>query len=65
MDSITQFGILTLTTILAGALAFGMAWAFLQGAFRLMQPAGARRVRSVRPELVHGTRAVARQFARS
>jgi hypothetical protein len=39
-----------------------MAWMFLRGAFRLMQPAGARQVRAVRPALAHGTRAVARQL---
>jgi hypothetical protein len=49
MDAMAEFAVLTLTTIFAGALAFGMAWAFLQGAFRLMPPAG--------------TRASARQFA--
>jgi hypothetical protein len=66
MDLMAQFAVLTLTTIFAGALAFGMAWAFLQGAFRLMQPAGRSaegRPRAVRLELVHGTRASAPQFA--
>jgi hypothetical protein len=65
MDLMAQFAVLTLTTIFAGALAFGMAWAFLQGAFRLMQPAGrsAGRPSAVRLELVHGTRGSAPQFA--
>jgi hypothetical protein len=65
MDAMAQFAVFTLTTIFAGALAFGMAWAFLQGAFRLMQPAGhsAGRPRAVSLELVQGTRASARQFA--
>jgi hypothetical protein len=60
-----QFAVLTLTTIFAGALAVGMAWAFLQGAFRLMQPAArsAEGPHAVRLELVHATRASARQFA--
>ena len=62
MDAMAQLAVLTGATILAGGLAFAMAWAFLQGAFRLMQPAGARQVRVVRAGLVHGTRAVARQF---
>jgi hypothetical protein len=65
MDAMAEFAVLTLTTIFAGALAFGMAWAFLQGAFRFMQPAG--RSAEGRPraplELVNGTRASARQFA--
>jgi len=66
MDLMAQFAVLTLTTIFAGALAFAMAWAFLQGAFRLMQPAGRSaegRPSAVRLELVHGTRASAPQFA--
>ena len=62
MDAMAQLAVLTVATVLAGGLAFGMAWAFLQGAFRLMQPAGARQVRVVRPELVHGARVVVRQF---
>jgi hypothetical protein len=66
MDAMAQFAVLTLATIFAGALAFGMAWAFLQGTFRLMQPAGRSAVgrpSAARLELVHGTRASARQFA--
>ena len=66
MDAMAQFAVLTLTTIFAGALAFGMAWAFLEGAFRLMQPAGRLaegRPRAAGLKLVHGTRASARQFA--
>ena len=64
MDAMAQFAVLTLTTIFAGVLAFGMAWAFLRGAFHLMQPAAEDRPRVVRSELVHGTRGRARQFAR-
>jgi hypothetical protein len=71
MSSITQFAVLTLTTIFAGTLAFAMVWAFLRGAFHLMQPAalrnsrtsGRRLSRQFHPELVPGTRAAARQFA--
>ena len=66
MDLMAQFAVLTLTTIFAGALAVAMAWAFLQGAFRLMQPAlrsAEGRPSAVRLELVHGTRASAPQFA--
>jgi hypothetical protein len=72
MDAMGQFAVLTLTTIFAGILAFGMAWAFLRGAFHLMQPAAVRNTRSSAPrvsqqfhsDLVPGTRAAARQFAR-
>ena len=68
MDAMAQFAVLTAATVLAGALAFGMAWAFLQGAFHLMTPAAVRDSRTRAPqqfraELVPGTRAVARQFA--
>jgi hypothetical protein len=63
MSSWAQFGILTLVTVFAGAAAFLMAWAFLCGVFRLVQPAVARPARPVGSYLVHGTRAMARQFA--
>jgi hypothetical protein len=71
MDAMAQFAVLILTTIFAGILAFGMAWAFLRGAFHLMAPAAVRDSRTstargrqqFRGELVPGTRAVARQFA--
>jgi hypothetical protein len=64
MEAMAQVGILAAATVLAAGAAFGMAWAFLQGAFRLMRPAAARPVRS-RLELVQGTRAAARAFGRS
>ena len=64
MESMAQLGILTAATILAAGAAFGMAWAFLRGAFRLMRPATARPARP-RLELVQGTRAAARAFGRS
>jgi hypothetical protein len=64
MDAMAQVGILAAATVLAGGVAFAMAWAFLQGAFRLMQPAGARPAR-LRLELAQGTRAAARAFGRS
>jgi hypothetical protein len=62
MDAISQFAVLALTTIFAGAAALAMAWAFLRGAFHLMQPATADRSRSAHSELVQGTRASAQQF---
>jgi hypothetical protein len=63
MEAMAQVGILAAATVLAAGAAFGMAWAFLHGAFRLMQPAA----RPARPrlELVQGTRAAARAFGRS
>jgi hypothetical protein len=75
MEAMAQMGILAAATVLAAGAAFGMAWACLRGAFRLMQPAGVgTQVQktnlgqaSGRPrlELVQGTRAAARAFGRS
>ena len=70
MDSITQLAVLTVATVIAVASAFAMAWVFLHGAFRLMQPAAIRtsasvrgeQARSVGAELVRGSRAAARHF---
>jgi hypothetical protein len=64
MEAMAQLAVLAAATAVAAGVAFGMAWAFLQGAFRLMQPAGTRHVRP-RLELVQGTRAAARAFGRS
>jgi len=64
MDAMAQLGILAVATVAATGAAFAMAWAFLHGAFRLMQPATARPQRP-RLELVQGTRAAARAFGRS
>jgi hypothetical protein len=71
MDVMAQFAVLTLTTIFAGLLAFGMAWAFLLAAFHLMRPAavGSSRTSASRvskefdSDLAPGARAAARQFA--
>ena len=63
MESVTQFAILSLTTTLAGAVAFAMVWAFLRGAFHLMQPASVSRRHEIGSGLVQGTRASARQQA--
>lgn len=70
MDSITQLAVLAAVAIVAAGSAFAMAWAFLHGAFRLMQPAAVRAVgasqgtqaRSAGVELVRGSRAAARHF---
>jgi hypothetical protein len=51
MSSITQLAILTLTTIFAGTLAFVMVWAFLRGAFHLMQPAAVHNSRTSAPRM--------------
>lgn len=64
MEAMAQVGILAAATVVATGAAFLMAWALLQGAFRLMQPAGARPVRA-RLELVQGTRAAARACGRN
>ena len=63
MEAMAQVGILAAATVLAAGAALGMAWAFLRGAFRLMQPAAVRPARP-RLELVQGTRAAARAFGR-
>jgi len=75
MEAMAQVAILAAATVLAAGMAFAMAWAFLRGAFRLMQPAGASPtlVRAGAPghtprprlELVEGTRATARAFEKS
>jgi hypothetical protein len=75
MDAMAEAGILAVATVLAAGAAFGMAWVFLEGAFRLMQPAGVRTQaraanlghpsRRPRLELVPGTRAAARAFGKS
>ena len=71
MEAMAEVGILVAATVLAAGAAFGMAWAFLQGAFRLMQPAGVTRAKAnlgrterAGLELVQGTRAAARAFGR-
>ena len=61
MEPLIQVTVLAAATVLAGGAAIALNWVLLQSAFRLMQPA-ARRARVVRPELVEGTRAVARGF---
>jgi len=74
MDAMAEVGILTAATILAAAAAFGMAWALLRGAFRLMEPAGTLAWvqkpnlghPSARPrlQLAQGTRAAARVWTK-
>jgi hypothetical protein len=71
MDSITQFAVLTVATLIAAATAFAMAWVFLRGAFRLMRRATVRPSASasstqaspVGLELVRGSRAAVQHFA--
>jgi hypothetical protein len=64
MEPITQFAILAVATVVAAGAASALAWAFLLGAFRLMQPAAVRPTRPVRLLFVQGTRAAARAFGR-
>ena len=52
-----QFVTLAITTMFAAAAAAGLHWLFLKAAFRMMQPATARRVAAraeVRSELARG-----------
>ena len=73
MDTMVQLAVLTVATVIAAAAAIALTWLFLQTTFHLMQPAAAsrpaartaRRIVPARSELVHGTRAAARQFAGS
>lgn len=62
MEPLIQLTVLTAATVLAAGSAIALNWILLRSAFRLMQPATAERVRPVRSELAHGTRAAARQF---
>jgi hypothetical protein len=61
MEPLIQVTVLAAATVLAAGAAIALNWLLLRSAFRLMQPAA----RPVRPELVDGTRAVARGFVRS
>jgi hypothetical protein len=64
MEAMVQFAVLTVATVIAAATALGMAWAFLRGAFLLMQPAAVEKTRpAMRSERVHGVRAAGRPFA--
>ena len=65
MGTVTQLVVLSAATVFAGGAAFAMVWAFLSGAFRLMQPAAVAKMRPARVELSDGVRAAARQFVRS
>jgi len=74
MEAMAQLGILAAASLVAAAAAFGTAWAFLRGAFRLIEPAAAGGGAAIanpgyprrpRLELVEGTRAAARAFGRS
>jgi hypothetical protein len=50
MDAMAEIAVLSLATAVGVGVAAGMVWAFLNGAFRLMQPAG-------RPFVPEGKRA--------
>ena len=63
MEIAAQLGVLVVATIVAAGAAFGMAWAVLLGAFRLMEPAAARPRRRLRSEPT--PRSAARGFLNS
>jgi hypothetical protein len=65
MEIAAQLGVLAVATIVAAGVAFGMAWAVLLGAFRLMEPAAARPARRLRRELAASTRSAAGGFLKS
>lgn len=63
MENMLQFAGLVIATVFAAAAAVALHWLCLQVAFRLMQPATARRRQPVRSELVRGTRELVRHVA--
>lgn len=63
MDATLQLAGLTIATIFAAAAAVALHWLGLRVAFRLMQPAAARRREPVRSELVRGTQELIRHLA--
>jgi hypothetical protein len=64
MMAMMHFATLVVTTVFAAGAAAFINWLLLQGTFRLMRPATARRIAApVRSELVRGTGDLARAFA--
>jgi hypothetical protein len=63
MIAMMHFTTLVVTTIFAAGVAVLFNWLMLRAAFQLMRPATARRVTSVRSELVRGTGDLPRAFA--
>jgi hypothetical protein len=66
MNATLQFATLAITTMFAAAAAAGLHWLFLKAAFRMMQPATARRVSAraeLRSELARGTVELARAYS--
>ena len=61
MITVLDFAILAVATMFAVAAAAALSWMFLRVAFKLMQPATARRI-PPRAELVHGTAQLARAY---
>jgi hypothetical protein len=62
MIAMLQFATLVLTTLFAVAAAAGLHWLCLKAAFRMMQPATARRM-PARTELARGTAQLARAYS--
>jgi hypothetical protein len=61
-----QWATLAITTMFAAAAAAGLHWLFLKAAFRMMQPATARRVPAraqMRSDLSRGTVQLARAYS--
>lgn len=65
MIAVANFAVLVVSTLLAASVAVLLDWIFLQAMFRLMRPAAAKQTPAptFRPELVHGTRQIARHFS--
>ena len=63
MIAMMHFATLVITTVFAAGVAVLFNWLMLRAAFELMRPATARRVTTVRSELVRGTGELARAFA--
>jgi hypothetical protein len=61
MIALVDIAALTIATVLALAAATAFQWLGLRLAFRIMQPAAARRI-SARPGLARGTAQLARAF---
>ena len=64
MEIAARWAVLAAATLIAGGAAFGMAWALLSGALRLMQPAR-RPAGQTFGGLERGTRLVGRSYLKS
>ena len=64
MDTVANFAVLVISTLLAASAAVLLDWILLQAMFRLMRPAATKQTPAptFRSELVHGTRQITRHF---